>query len=242
MASIHYRAISPVLKFFQRHPAPSATYTKIMDETNYKLLDQLISKSYTQPTILEVGCGQNTNPRHRHLTPANRERIISFDIIYSPVADLVADAHNLPFRDESFDVVLFHSEVEHMLNPFKVIHEIQRVLKPRGIVHATIPFWFPWHGGDYWRLSEEGVRNLFSDFELVHFGIGGGPLSALAWWLRHFLAMIVSMNNKDLYFLLKEVFGWLTFWIKYGDIFLQHNRFARYISSGFYCTYRKSVD
>ncbi|MBI2521678.1 MAG: 3-demethylubiquinone-9 3-O-methyltransferase [Bdellovibrio sp.] len=47
---------------------------------------------------------------------------------------IVADAYNLPFRDEHFDVVTCMDFLEHVEKPASVIKEISRVLKPNGIL------------------------------------------------------------------------------------------------------------
>lgn len=42
------------------------------------------------------------------------------------------DAHNLPFRDNSLDVVLAFELVEHLEEPEKALEEIRRTLKRNG--------------------------------------------------------------------------------------------------------------
>lgn len=51
----------------------------------------------------------------------------------------VADAENLPFKDNFFDVVTMAWVVEHLENPDKVLSEINRVLKPGGVVCFITP-------------------------------------------------------------------------------------------------------
>jgi ubiquinone biosynthesis O-methyltransferase len=47
-------------------------------------------------------------------------------------------AENLPFNDKSFDIILCYDVLEHTKDPYKVIKEISRVLKPEGQVYITI--------------------------------------------------------------------------------------------------------
>ena len=42
------------------------------------------------------------------------------------------DAHNMPFDDNSFDVVYCRYILEHVTNPLKVLNEVRRVLVKRG--------------------------------------------------------------------------------------------------------------
>lgn len=48
----------------------------------------------------------------------------------------VASAYEIPFPDESFDVVFCHSVLEHLTRPERAIAEIRRVLKPEGFFAA----------------------------------------------------------------------------------------------------------
>lgn len=45
-----------------------------------------------------------------------------------------ADIYQLPFQDESFDVVFMHALLQHLQNPLKALKEAIRVLKPGGII------------------------------------------------------------------------------------------------------------
>jgi SAM-dependent methyltransferase len=45
-----------------------------------------------------------------------------------------------PYKDNSFDVIIFAEIIEHLLNdPCKVLREIKRVLKPSGVLILTTP-------------------------------------------------------------------------------------------------------
>lgn len=56
---------------------------------------------------------------------------------------VLADAHSLPFRDDSFDVSISSGNLEHFANPQKAILEMARVSKIQVIIvhtHPPIPF------------------------------------------------------------------------------------------------------
>ncbi len=46
---------------------------------------------------------------------------------------LVADAHKLPFKDNSFDLTVCYETIEHVTDPLLMIKEIHRVTKKTGI-------------------------------------------------------------------------------------------------------------
>lgn len=54
---------------------------------------------------------------------------------------------NLPFVDNSFDIIICNSVIEHVANVSKVISEMVRVLKPGGVIYLnTINYLFPFEG------------------------------------------------------------------------------------------------
>lgn len=81
---------------------------------------------------------------------------------YSVRPDVFADAHSLPFADDSVDVVLLFEVLEHVNDPSMVLNEIQRVLRPEGEFYMSVPFIYPIHDApnDYWRFTIYGVENI----------------------------------------------------------------------------------
>ena len=73
------------------------------------------------------------------------------------------------FSNETFDVIIVLSVLEHVEDIFKAANEIARICKPQGRVFIETPFMFKVHGPvpDYWRLSEYAYQCLFSNmFEI----------------------------------------------------------------------------
>jgi ubiquinone/menaquinone biosynthesis C-methylase UbiE len=59
--------------------------------------------------------------------------------LLSPLADVKADICNLPFADNSYDVILCNHVLEHIPNDTKAMQELYRVLKPNGMAILQIP-------------------------------------------------------------------------------------------------------
>ena len=57
----------------------------------------------------------------------------------SPWADIHMDVHDIPFEDETFDVVIANHLLEHVENDKKVLSEFFRVLKPGGWGILLVP-------------------------------------------------------------------------------------------------------
>jgi hypothetical protein len=88
------------------------------------------------------------------------------------VADLCSD-NSAVIPDGRFDVVVCTEVLEHTLNPFDAANEICRTLKRNGVALISVPFNFRIHGPlpDCWRISEHGLRSLFSakrGFEIIN--------------------------------------------------------------------------
>ncbi len=57
----------------------------------------------------------------------------------SPLADVKADICNLPFKENSFDVILCNHVLEHIPNDARAMDELYRILKPGGWGIFQIP-------------------------------------------------------------------------------------------------------
>jgi SAM-dependent methyltransferase len=60
-----------------------------------------------------------------------------------------ATGENLPFSDESFDVVYSNNVLEHTTNPAQVLREAVRVLKPGGTLYIEVPNYLSYYEGHY---------------------------------------------------------------------------------------------
>ena len=69
------------------------------------------------------------------------------------VGGLRGDATRLPFADNTFDCVVTSEVLEHIQADTSAIAELFRVLKPGGMLGATVPTWWPEKIN--WMLSDE---------------------------------------------------------------------------------------
>ena len=121
---------------------PTVTYEGPQTQRDCGALMSLIMEhSPPGADILDLGCG----PRD-HAVPVQHlgHRYVGVDYC-NPAADFLADAHALPFQDDSFDCVLSYAVLEHLHNPFIAIDEVRRVLKPNGIYIGTVSLGEPFH-------------------------------------------------------------------------------------------------
>lgn len=59
--------------------------------------------------------------------------------LYSPLADVKADICNLPFEDNTYDVIFCNHVLEHIPDDTKAMQELYRVMKPGGWGIFQIP-------------------------------------------------------------------------------------------------------
>lgn len=192
---------------------------------------RLFRESFYRPQILVIGSGNVRYPD-------------SGDFVYSDVAitagvSLIADAHDLPFSNNAFDMVVAVAVLEHVANPQRVVEEIWRVLKPRGYVYAVTPFLQPVHMGayDFTRFTHLGHRRLFRMFSEEASGLALGPASVLASSIR---SLLISLSANKMYRRLANLTGLiLSIPLKYIDYIARKNPAALDGAGGVYFFGRK---
>ena len=143
---------------------PPISYTAPLGvRDSSELLSEMSRHIQKGGVILDLGCG----PKDQR-GPVESLGFRYLGVDYSnPAADMLIDAHCLPFKDSSFDGVLSYAVLEHLHNPFIAIREIERVLKPGGVYIGTVSQGEPFHDS-YFHHTAWGVVSLFSSTERFH--------------------------------------------------------------------------
>jgi len=97
----------------------------------------------------------------------NGHRYIGLDIEEGPNVDIVSkELYHYPFEDETFDIVVSGSTLEHVKDMFSWIKELARITKKQGLVCITCPSIHrnrhP-HPVDCWRIYPDGMVYLLGD-------------------------------------------------------------------------------
>ncbi|GGY82939.1 methyltransferase [Cellvibrio zantedeschiae] len=166
-------------------------------------------------TLLDVGCGEGRHIIHACLEhnilgvgvdlslrdlKTTLERFAPF-AAYNPNSYFSiqqTDATRLPFADHSFDKIICSEVLEHIENYTSVMQEINRVLKPNGILAISVPRAWPekicWRLSSAYHLVEGGhirifnAKELRADIEKLQFKLThrywAHALHAPFWWLK----------------------------------------------------------
>ncbi|MEP6601275.1 MAG: class I SAM-dependent methyltransferase [Nitrospirota bacterium] len=148
--------------------------------------------------------GASRSP-YKSLLEANGYAVSTLDIDVDGGADCVGTVEETGLPDESFDLVICTQVLEHCLNPWGGIREIRRILKPSGVLVASVPhvwFYHP-HPTDNWRFTQEGILHLCDMGGLKPESLlsQGGSVMAL-FQIVNFLAYgVLGRLGMPLYFL-----------------------------------------
>ncbi len=155
--------------------------------------------------ILDVGCGTGDFGRHRPTADVEIHGVdVDVDAVRQATQHEIAvrldvETAPLPYDDSFFDAVLAKDIFEHVLDPGRLAREIHRVLRPGGVVVASVVVARPervW--ADYTHVrgfTRRSAQLLLEDagftIEAV-WRMGGVPLSnrlRLVWMVPHLLCL-----------------------------------------------------
>lgn len=111
---------------------------------------------------LDIGCG---------LRDTVFDNMVTQDIYPTPTATLITspDESRLPFADNTFDLIVLDSVVEHVPDPIALLMEGHRLLKPGGKIFGDAPFLQPLHLAPhhYFNFTPYGLATVATKAGLV---------------------------------------------------------------------------
>ena len=119
--------------------------------------------------VLDAGCGVGGTSAALHVRGADVIAVdrdpARLDAVQHTLPDIdveQADLEELPFPDESFDVIVLQDVIEHVAAPYEVLCELARVLVPGGVLYLSTP-------------NRQALSNIAAD---PHFGLPFASLHA----------------------------------------------------------------
>lgn len=219
------------------HRISKTTALNVKASDNFVNFSQLLKVQSDHPRVLIIGGsirGQGMESLSGDIA------VVAIDVTFGSLTDLIGDGHNIPFEDESFDGVVIQSVLEHVVDPYRCVQEIHRVLKRDGLVYAETPFMQQVHMGrfDFTRFSHLGYRRLFRNFQEIDSGACSGSEMAFSWAYRGFLKSFI--NSKYLRAAMGAFAACTSFFFKYFDYITIDNPSALDAASAYYFMGKKS--
>lgn len=172
----------PVEEFFLDSPSSNHQYPN-------PILVKLEEILRAGGLVLDLGAGRKT---------FGAPGLIQLEICNYPFADVVNQSEELPFRDETFDLVVSLAVTEHVKKPWILASEIQRVTKPRGEVFVDSAFLQPLHGypSHYYNMTANGLSGLFSEMEVLSLAPAAyqHPWFVVRWFLG---SLVADLEEED---------------------------------------------
>ena len=170
--------------------------------------------------VADIGCG--SKPYQQYFSAA--DSYTGFDLPGNTQADIVFDGKRIPAEDAEFDSIISSEVLEHVFWPKQWLFEINRILKPDGLLLLTCPFIFQEHEipYDYGRYSSYGLHHLLKEngFKIIEFRKAVPGLRCILlqwnvlWWItfKKYLPRPAAFALSWFFFFPANLLGLLTGW------------------------------
>lgn len=180
---------------------------------------------------VSIAIGGGPKRHHPLLTNLNMNAFVNVDI--------VADAHVLPYADESVDVIYCEAVLEHLYDPASAVAEMFRCIKKGGKLFVCTPFMQPYHGypHHYQNFTLTGQRYLFErhNFNILESGTCVGPTYAIVFLVSFYIKKYLNFFRNPFLnpiYILWVIIGFI--FLKPLDFFLNKKENAHLIASTTY--------
>lgn len=141
--------------------------------------------------VIEVGAGLYDHTRFF------RQKVETFNADPDTNPTILGDAHKMPIEEGTYDASVCISTLEHVRDPYQVVREIFRILKPGGVSFAWVPFYFGVHDFpiDVSRFTREGCVVLFEEAGFESIVADAEPWSGLFQNIHNTVHFVLPRND-----------------------------------------------
>jgi len=178
---------------------------------------------------LEIGIGHHN---YKEVISKLGYKWIGLDVLKAEGVDIMGDVHELPIKNDVFDLVVMRCAIEHFINPWKALSEVHRILQNDGYVCGTVSFLEPFHKS-YYHFSHWGIEQLLKDtgFTKIYIKPGACYYLPLLFSFKIPAKITMALSKiifQSILFLQKVVGKWYILW-RFGRNSEEYSRFTRYI-------------
>ncbi|MCI5056344.1 MAG: class I SAM-dependent methyltransferase [Flavobacteriales bacterium] len=121
--------------------------------------------------VVDIGCGYG---RNKQMVESLNGEWIGVEPFEGGAHTVKADAENLPFEDNSFDIAIMDAVLEHIPDVGKAFNEVSRVLKPGGLFVGYVAFMECFHEISYSHLSFKALEHYSNINNMTLKKVSGG--------------------------------------------------------------------
>jgi SAM-dependent methyltransferase len=129
------------------------------------LLAEWIKHLPNNLTVLDLG---GRYQPYRPLLEGRVRQYVAFDLLQTVITDVVGRGEALPFRNESFDLVIATGVFEYFAEPHLVAAQVHEILKPGGVLMMSVgAVSGRYVEEEHWRFMRAGLQSVLSPFSEV---------------------------------------------------------------------------
>jgi SAM-dependent methyltransferase len=169
--------------------------TSIFRQNQNSLLRQIARDLVDVRSVINIGSVQHEEDKEGQLYksyfPDAQYFTLDKNRLDSHPLHFALDLHDLAAMNQTFDLILVMSVLEHVKNPFEVMQEIKSISHPGTFLYICTPFFYPIHKdiharySDYWRFTDDSLRELCKDWQEI--------------WIREFPSVITEVQDRAMY-------------------------------------------
>src|SRR5271169_1782288 len=124
-------------------------------------------ESIPGPQLVVLDIGGRYQP-YRPLLEHRIQRYFALDVLSTPLVDVLGTGEQLPFKADTFDMVLATGVFEYFPEPRVAAAEIYRILKPGGYLLMSVAAVCPRAAeGEHWHYLPAGLKFVLAAFSRI---------------------------------------------------------------------------
>jgi len=134
-------------------------------------LDELVQRGRSADRVLDLGCGDGSSAdAFKRLLPVAKWCGVGIKSSPEVARRMRSDVHfdtfngtDLPYEDESFDLIYSNQVLEHVRYPDRLMPDVRRVLKKGGLLIGEVSYLEPYHSYSVFNFTPYGLSRVFAD-------------------------------------------------------------------------------